>query len=85
MCQVVCDTKCSENKGAKMCYKCANSTQGAYNEESINRPITNNLGSQSSSGSVDEKDLNNSQDMHFEGVKAGLSENAGIGQRGFGS
>jgi hypothetical protein len=70
-----------------MCANCRSSNQGAYGEESNLKasPFTNNLGSQSGSGSVNETDLNNAQDVHFEGIKATSGGNKNIGKEGFGS
>jgi hypothetical protein len=52
--------------------------QGAYNMSRLTgKQITNNVGSQSSSGSVNEQGLPNGQDVHNEGVKATLDNNQG--------
>jgi hypothetical protein len=55
-----------------MCIKCASGTQAAYQQESNTKAseFTNNIGSSSSSDSINETGLPNGQDKKFEGLKA---------------
>jgi hypothetical protein len=62
---------------------CLSSTQGAYNQEPMGKTLTNNDGSQTDSGSVSQKDLNNSQDQKFEGTAAKKSANPNIDYTGW--
>ena len=70
-----------------MCAGCKSSTQAAYNDESNTKAgsFTNNVGSSSSSDSVNENGLPNSQGKKFEGLKAEKSTPNQAEKTGWGS